>query len=523
MDPGQPVRPRVGGARTRDRIARSASVSGYDQGMSTRSRYAPRASIVGPLCALAAAAACGPADEPAPRHNVLLVTLDTTRADRMGCYGGTAATPNLDRLAEQGALFARAVSTAGLTPMSHASILTGLNNYRHGLRVFYSEEVSYTLHEENETLPEILAARGWKTGAFVSAYPVSEFYGLDQGFETYRTGVSAEELDLSRQQRHDELWNEEGLSSTQRRGDYTVDEALAWLEGVGEAPWCLWVHLFDVHDFSVVPPSDWIARFGIEYDKDVPVNSLEWRERIYDPEITFADEQVGRLFDRIEALGQWDDTVIVVTADHGQGLTDGMRNHGWLKHRLLYDWSLHVPMILRVPGEEAGVRVEPLVRTIDVLPTVLEALDVAGPDMEGQSMLALARGGPDDGRVAYADALNLFDQHAPKKMQPEYLDNLYCVTDASWKLIWHELAPENVELFDLRADPEELTNVAAANPDQVARLKAFLDERGATKMRAPGAGAAAPSTDALRNLGYIEDGDDEPEPASDVSGDDSGH
>jgi arylsulfatase A-like enzyme len=228
-----------------------------------------------------AAVACGRAPE---RRNVLLVTLDTTRADRLACYGGSAAVPNLDRLAAEGALFAHAVSTAGLTPMSHASILTGLNNYRHGLRVFYSETASYTLDPSNTTLPEILSERGWQTAAFVSAYPVSEFYGVDQGFDTFDTGsVDPRELDLSRQQEHEELWNETGQSSTQRRSDLTVGAALSWLEDHRRGPWCVWVHLFDAHDFSMVPPADWIARFGIAYDKQAQVNDLEWRERLYDP------------------------------------------------------------------------------------------------------------------------------------------------------------------------------------------------------------------------------------------------
>ena len=442
-------------------------------------------------------------------RNVLLVTLDTTRADRLGCYGGSAATPNLDRLAEEGALFARAVSTAGLTPMSHASILTGLNNYRHGLRVFYSDRVSYRLEDDNVTLPEILAGEGYRTGGFVSAYPVSSFYGLDQGFDTFSSGVvDSGDLELERQQRHEDLWNESGRSKTQRRGDFTVDEALAWLDGVDEAPWCLWVHLFDVHDFSLVPPQAWIERFGITYDKRVPVNNPDWRERMYDPELTYADEQVGRLLDAVRGRGEWDHTVVVVTADHGQGLSDGLEHHGWPKHRLLYYWSLNVPMLLRVPGEPAGARVEPLVRTIDVLPTVLEVLDVPAPDVEGRSMLGLLRGGPDDRRLAYADALNRYDAHAPKKMRPEYLDNLYCAMDADWKLIWHEEAQENVELFDLANDPQELRNVAAQHPDQVARLKAFLDDNRVTEMRAPGEGPA-PDVETLQSLGYTAGDEDE--------------
>ena len=459
------------------------------------------------VLAAAALAACSGGGE-AARPNVLLVTLDTTRADRLGCYGGPAATPNIDALAGEGAIFARAVSTAGLTPMSHASILTGLNNYRHGLRVFFSEEASFTLDDSVATLPGILGRRGWRTAGFVSAYPASEAYGLDRGFEHFDAGVDVEQLDLSHQQSHVQLWDESGRSRTQRRGDHTVTAALGWLDGIGAEPWCLWVHLFDVHDFSLVPPAEWSARHGIEYDKSVKNNDLTWRERMYDAELTFADEQVGRLLERIRTRGEWEDTIVVITADHGQGLGDGARNHGWFKHRLLYEWSLHVPLIVRIPGVRAGVSVEPLVRTIDVLPTLLEALDLPVPEIEGASLLALLRGGEDDGRIAYADALNLYDVHSPKKMKDEYLDNLYCVTDARWKLIWHEQKPGNVELYDLRSDPEELRNVAAENPREVARLKRFLEERGAMDVRPPEDTSAAPDASALQGLGYT-DGDAE--------------
>ncbi len=471
-------------------------MTGYDSGM----KFRPGALA---LCVLTLAACSSGCGGQAPRHNVLLITLDTTRADHLGCYGGSALTPNIDALAAEGALFSRAISTAGLTPMSHASILSGLNNYRHGLRVFYSEEASNQLDPRVETLPEILGARGWKTAAFVSAYPASDQYGLDQGFEDFDAGIDTEDLNLAHQQKHDTLWFEGEKSSTQRRGDYTAAKALEWLEATGSAdPWCLWVHFFDAHDFSIVPDSDWIERFGIEYDKSVRVTDSNWRERMYDPEIAFMDEQLGKLFDHLRATGQWNDTIVVITADHGQGLKDGFERHGWLKHRLLYDWSLHVPLIVRIPGERAAAVVEPLVRTIDVLPTLLEALDLPGPTMEGESLVGLMRGEAGEARTAYADALNVLDTHAPgKNLREDYRDNLFCVEDDGWKLIWHQNVVENVELFDLENDPLELKNVASAQPDQVARLKAFLDESNAMSVTGK---SSAYDPDKLNQLGYPE-------------------
>jgi arylsulfatase A-like enzyme len=147
---------------------------------------------------------------------------------------------------------------------------------------------------------------------------------------------------------------------------------------------------------------------------------------------------------------------------------------------------------------------------------VLEAVDLSGPLVEGASLLPLMRGGADDGRIAYADALNLYDAHAPTKMRAEYLDNLYCIRQGSWKLIWHEQEPVNVELFDLEADPLELKNIAAAHPDVVERLKGVLDERRAMEVHRPGPGGAAPDTDLLRGLGYTDGHEEEDE---DKSGD----
>lgn len=452
--------------------------------------------------------------------NVLLITLDTTRADRLSCNGyAKMTTPVIDSIAAEGARFERAVSTAGITPMSHASILSGLNNYRHGMRVFYSEEVTHRLKDEVETLPELLGARGWTTGATVSAYPVSEAYGLNQGFDFFDC-VNTEELNLMHQQRHEALWEDSRSSNTQRRGDATVDRALGWLDEVGEddSPWCLWVHLFDAHDFSLIPPAAFTDELGLALPTKANSSNVEAREYMYDPEITFMDRQIGRLVEWLKAKGQWDRTIIVITADHGQGLRDGQERHGWFKHRLLYEWAIHVPLIIRVPGEPAGIEVANQVRTIDIVPTVLEALDLGGPPMDGQSLMMLLRGAQEEQpRLAYADALNLYDAHSPRKLPGDNYDNLYCVTDGRWKLIYHERAPQTSELFDLENDPGELVNVAAGHPRIVQRLKDFIDERQAMKVEAPSdeERAAAPDASTLQALGYTAGSEDEDEETGD--------
>lgn len=449
--------------------------------------------------------------------NVLLVTLDTTRADRLSCYGyKKQTTPRIDGLAAKGTRFERTIATAGITPMSHSAILTGLNNYRHGLRVFHSENVSHKLSSSVETLPEILQTEGWRTGAMVSSYPVSEHYGLDRGFETFDTGLDLSQHDYTGQQKHADAWLDGTHSSGQRRGDATVDQALTWLdEGLGiDAPWCLWVHMFDVHDFSIVPPEAFMTENGFPMDKSAALQSPEWRERMYDPELTYMDLQVGRLLDWISDNEQDENTVVVITADHGQGLLDGFKRHRWIKHRLLYDWCLRVPLIVRVPGAGAGVVVENQVRTIDIMPTVLEALGIPGPNVEGESALALMRGGQEsEPRLAYADALNLVDEHSPgKRLPPGCNDNLFCVTDGKWKMIYHEEAPQFSELYNLEEDPDEVRNVAGNHPNRMRRLKAFLDERGAMELQPPEPGSeSAPDAASLKGLGYAGDGEEEDE------------
>jgi len=450
--------------------------------------------------------------------NVLFVTLDTTRADHLSCYGySKETTPNIDAQARRGVRFERAISTAGLTPMAHASLLTGLNNYRHGMRVFHSEEVSHRLNDTFLTLPEILQARGWRTGATIASYPVSDVYGFDQGFDTFGTrGLELDDKDFSAQLSHDFGWHQGETTGTQRRSDAVIDEAIEWLDASsGPAPWFLWVHLFDVHDSSLVPPQAFVSTFGIEYDETVSPQDVNWRDRMYDPELTFMDEQLGRLFDEIAADGELERTLIVITADHGQGLLDGLDRHGWAKHRLIYDWSLHVPLVIVAPGEEAsaGRVVEAQVRAIDVMPTVLVALGLPLPEMEGASLQGLMRGETEPSpRIAYADVISLHDTHSPRRGLPANCrDNLFAVSDGRWKYIRHQFNPENDELFDLENDPLELLNIAADHPDIVERLNAFLVEKGALELQAPEAGGAVPNANALDGLGYGDSDEDEDE------------
>ena len=450
-----------------------------------------------------------------PRSNVLLITLDTTRADHLSCYGhGVRTTPTLDALAEDGILFERALSSSGLTPMAHASILTGLPSHQHGLRVFHGTEAGYRLDGAAITLAEVLRENGWRTAARVSAYPASEIFGLDQGFESFEAGIDFANLDLSDKPKAGSFLLAERQNEVQRRADATIDDALSWLAQLDEdEPWFLWVHLFDAHDYTVVPPEEHMQRFGISYDVEIQPRDPSWHQRLYDPEIAYMDTQIARLFDSLRTSGAWDSTLVAVTADHGEGLEDGWNRHQWAKHRLLYDWCLHVPLILRLPSDDRpqtrGARIDAPVRTLDITPTVLDSLGLEGPRMFGESLLATlspaASSAPP--RVVFAEALNLYDSHTPASGLPEHCeDNLFCVIEGRWKLIWHAEEPANHELFDLEADPRELDNRAQAEPEVVARLHALLEDAGAFQVRPQPAVDGRPDAAALEALGYGGDG-----------------
>ncbi len=238
-------------------------------------------------------------------RNVILVTLDTVRADHLGCYGRAGnPTPTIDRLAREGVKFDMAISQAAVTPVSHASILSGRNPQGHGLRVIHAQ-TGYRLPDTVPTLSTILQASGWNTAAFLSSFTVSEHFGLQRGFDVFNTGLSAAPSQLiAPNPKGFWIWD---VGSNQRRSDATTDKALAWLQGVQE-PYFLWVHYWDPHDPHILPPSDVMDRFPPSAG-----GTKQQRIAIYDSEIYFVDLQLQRLFAALEASGQADSTMVVLT------------------------------------------------------------------------------------------------------------------------------------------------------------------------------------------------------------------
>jgi arylsulfatase A-like enzyme len=277
-----------------------------------------------------------------PHPNLVLITIDTLRADHVGVYGDAAAeTPTLDALARRGVRFARARSAAPLTGPSHATILTGVYPPQHGVR----DNVNFVLDNRHPTLAGLLKEKGYRTAAFVGAYPLASAFGFGRGFERFGEGF------------HETAALGQGA---ERPGNEVADAALEWLASTGRDPFFVWIHLYDPHA-PYTPPAPYAERF---------------RDRPYDGEIAFADAQVGRVLEALRTARRDANTLVVVLSDHGEGLGE----HGEATHGMLvYDSTLHVPWIMAGPGVPAGRVVADEVGTVDVLPTLLGLVHASPP------------------------------------------------------------------------------------------------------------------------------------------------
>ena len=384
------------------------------------------------LIALLALLPAGCGERRTRPRNLLLITLDTLRADRLGSYGHAAArTSNLDRLAARGLRFERAVTVTPLTLPAHASLMTGTQPGFHGVR----DNGGFYLDDDAETLAEILAARGFRTGGFVGAFVLDSRWGIAQGFERF-----FDDFDLT------EFEDARGMDAIQRPGSEVVDQALAWLGEEAETPFFAWVHLYDPHT-PYSAPEPFRSRFPAT------------REGAYDAEIAFTDAQVGRLLEALETQGRLDDTLVAVLADHGEMLGE----HGEVTHGFfVYDAALRVPLLLAGPGVPAAV-IDRQVRIIDLLPTLLARFGLEPPAAaQGVDLLPFASGG---GQRLPALAESWF---------PRYhygWSELVTLQDGRLKYI---RAPRP-ELYDLTVDPGERDNLAERQPQRAASLAAALE------------------------------------------------
>ncbi|MBU0719358.1 MAG: sulfatase-like hydrolase/transferase [Planctomycetes bacterium] len=398
------------------------------------------------------------AREVASGPSVLLITLDTTRADRLGCYGYKAAqTPSLDALAATGVKFDQAYCQVPLTLPSHASLLTGTYPRTNGIRI---NGVS-ALGSDIPTLAEVFANRGYRTGAFIGAWVLDSMFGLDRGFQRYDDDLEANDHSPA--------------PLTERRADVVCDRALAWLKQDSETPFFAWVHFFDPHE-PYAPP-------------------LPYRERLpdpYDGEIAFMDSQVQRLVAYLDASGLRQRTLLVAAGDHGEAFNE----HEETQHGLfVYDTTMHVPLILSFPpAVPGGAVIGEGVRLVDVFPTIVDLLGWDLPEgLEGASLKAACENGPGDFLPIYGES---HYAHLSYGWSP-----LKSLTTADWKYIE---APR-AELYSRHGDPDELMNIIEGHPNVAFNLREQLLDM-VREMTPRAVQSVAVGEDAirrLRSLGYV--------------------
>lgn len=439
----------------------------------------------------------------ARRPNVVLVTLDTTRPDYLSAYGGHNATPAFDALAAEGVRFDAVLSSSAVTPVSHATILTGRYQYEHGLRVL-SAGSGFRLPEHEPTIATTLRAAGYVTAAVHSAFPVSGYFGFRRDYDHWDSFDGALEHHPGDTKTS---WDSRVL---QRRSDETTDRCLAVVREARRAgaPFFLWIHYWDPHDPIVLPPPEFLSH--IDGSGDAGAANSNLYEQVYAAEVRFLDRQFGRLVEGLRAEGAYDDTLLAVTADHGEGLRDGFERHGWGKHRMTYQEQLHVPLLLRGPGVPAGPSVSQMVRTVDIVPTLLDFAGLDGTGYSGRSLRPLVEGGTLEPAVAYADQVNAYDANASMVVARPDAAFLFTVCDGEWKLTYRPHMFEATELFNLVQDPGETRNLVALHRDVYLRLMADLAARDPWVLAPfPDDGSAGDSLgQALEGLGYAggEDG-----------------
>ncbi|MBE0461648.1 MAG: sulfatase-like hydrolase/transferase [Candidatus Aminicenantes bacterium] len=368
--------------------------------------------------------------------NIVLITLDTTRADHLPCYGYSGVkTPHLDSLANRSILFEQCTASSPLTLPSHASMMTGLYPTYHGVRVNGNTALSGV----HLTLAELFAQQGYQCGAFIGAFVLDGRWGLKQGFNHYD-----DRFDLRKYKQLD-------LGLVQRPGNEVVNAALSWMENQKENPFFTWIHLFDPHA-PYEPPEPYFS----EYNTGI--------SGLYDGEIAFTDEQIGRIISWLDKNGLGRKTIIAIMGDHGEGLGD----HNEMAHGYyIYDYAVQVPFLIATPFEDFhGIRISSQVRTIDLYPTVLEMVGIEVPEEnQGESVLDMIFH-PDKNKdyYAYCESLtpNIHYGWSP----------LYSLRTVKYKFID---APRP-ELYDLIEDPKELNNVRDKFPKIAQKFKEVLDQ-----------------------------------------------
>jgi arylsulfatase A-like enzyme/Tfp pilus assembly protein PilF len=411
-----------------------------------------------------------------PGCNLLLITIDTLRADRVGAFGGTRhLTPTLDRFAAAGLRLTRAYASAPLTLPSHASIMTALSPPAHGVR----NNSLFRLGEGPPTLAGVLASHGYRTGAFVGAFVLDARFGLNRGFDVY-------------DDKYGEKHEGDATEGAERRAEEVVKPATAWILGAAPggsiagpaaagiqsgpaSPWFAWVHLYDPHEPYRAPEP-----YASEHEP-------------YDAEVAYTDAMVGKLLSDLAAAGQLDRTLLAFTADHGESLGE----HGEATHGVfVYDVTMRVPSFLWAGARISGGTYDGLTRLIDLAPTILDVLGMDPPPaFEGRSLLTAINHPGSERPSAYIEAM---DANLTRNWAP-----LTGLVSGQFKLIDLPIP----ELYDLSSDPGEATNLFTRDPERARTLEA-LRRDAVAQLAARGSGPERPALDTearqrLQALGYV--------------------
>jgi arylsulfatase A-like enzyme/Flp pilus assembly protein TadD len=405
-------------------------------------------------------------------YNVVLITIDTLRADHLGCYGDhEIKTPNIDALAADGTRFERAFAVVPVTLPSHTTMLTGTYPMLSGMHDFSLNKLS----PSQPTMASVLKQAGYATGAVIAAAVLDSRFGLNQGFDFYYDHFDFNRLD------------ESNLDEMERPGNEVANITLDWLGKNLQKKFFLWMHLYDPH-FPYRPPEPYRTQYA---------------GRLYDGEIAFADEQVGRLVKFLKDQHVYENTVIVLAGDHGEGLGEhGEKTHGFF----IYNSTMHVPLIIRIPDIKGGRTIGEMVSLVDLMPTVLGAVGVDVPaQAQGKSLL------PDIVGMREADKSVRSTQLGERTVYGEtFLPRLHF----NWSELrgaentkYHFIDAPKPELYDVGNDPGELHNLVAdkkaVSEEMRAKLVGMIREYSAAKELAEKTSLDPALAERLKSLGYV--------------------
>lgn len=396
--------------------------------------------------------------------NVVVITIDTLRADHLGCYGDkNIKTPNIDALAQDGVRFERAYTPVPVTLPAHSALFTGTYPMRSGMHDFADNKLSPT----QPTLASVLKENGYATGAVIGSAVLDSRFGLNHGFDFYY-----DHFDFSRLQ-------ESNLDEMERSGNLVADQALDWLDKNYQKKFFLWMHLYDPH-YPYRPPSPY---------------SEEYKDRPYDGEIAFADSQVGRLIRELKDKNVYQNTVIVLTGDHGESLGEhGEKTHGFF----IYNATLHIPVIIHLPAGPAPRTVSELVSLPDLMPTVLAFLKLDAPsDVQGRNLLPFLidkDNNKDQARSLYAETFLPRLHFNWSELRGAETEN------------YHFIDAPKPELYDLKNDPQETNNLypqkKAVAEEMRNKLTTLIQQYSTGQELAQKTGLDPALMERLKSLGY---------------------